>query len=61
MIPNPKQSDNQKCFGQRQGWCKNLAVWRLEGAHIILHFCDECKNGKAKELAKGGAFIEMEP
>jgi hypothetical protein len=31
------------CFGQRQGWCKNLATWRMEGPYLMLHWCDACK------------------
>lgn len=36
-------ANEHPCFGQRQGWCKNLASWRLEGDSLILHFCDACK------------------
>jgi len=49
------------CFGKRQGWCDNQAVWRMETDRLILHFCDECKGREnVKGLTKdGGAFIEM--
>jgi hypothetical protein len=31
------------CFGQHQGWCANLAAWRMENQHLLLHWCDTCK------------------
>ena len=31
------------CFNQRTG-CANMASWRLEAPHLMLHFCDECKD-----------------
>lgn len=31
------------CFGQRQGWCSNLATWRVDSDYVLLHFCDSCK------------------
>jgi hypothetical protein len=37
-------ADEQPCFGQRQGYCNNMAIWRMDGDHLSLHFCDECKN-----------------
>ncbi len=36
-------ANEHPCFGRRQGWCNNLATYRLEGEHVILHFCEECK------------------
>lgn len=37
-------ANEHPCFGQRQGWCNNKATWRMESKHLILHFCDNCKN-----------------
>jgi len=36
-------ANEHPCFGQRQGWCENLATWRMENKYLILHFCDKCK------------------
>ena len=43
------------CFGQRQGWCQSLATWRIVGTHIMLHFCDECKNND-KKIFQGNEY-----
>lgn len=36
-------ANEHPCFGQRQGWCENLATWRMESPNLILHWCDVCK------------------
>ena len=36
-------ANEHPCFGQRQGYCKNVAAWRMETVNLILHWCDECK------------------
>src|SRR5437773_1787749 len=50
-------TNEHPCFGQRQGWCRNLATWRMEGPHLVLHFCEDCKkrpelNGPGNEWTK---------
>jgi hypothetical protein len=40
------------CFGQRQGFCTNMATWRMETQFLLLHFCDECK--KRPQFNQGG-------
>lgn len=51
MIPNgagghsmlPYHGEHP-CFGQRQEWgCTKQAVWRMNGEHVLLHWCDDCK------------------
>jgi len=50
-------ANEHPCFGQRQGWCTNLASWRLEGPRLILHFCSDCKKRpQTKLLAKKKLF-----
>jgi len=36
-------ANEHPCFGQRQGWCSNLAAWRFETPYLVLQFCDVCK------------------
>ena len=36
-------ANQHPCFGQRQGFCQNLATWRMESKHLLLHFCNACK------------------
>ena len=42
MVTLP-YANQHPCFGQRQGFCQNLATWRMESTHLMLHFCDDCK------------------
>lgn len=53
-------ANEHPCFGQRQGWCNNLATWRMEGAHLLLHFCDECKARPNFFKKRGNQWIKLE-
>ena len=54
------------CFGQSQEppFCHNLATWRVEGKHLILHWCGYCKirlDAEHKFETKGGfAWTKLE-
>jgi len=43
VVREAPYADEHPCFGQRQGWCRNLATWRVEGNNILFHFCTSCK------------------
>lgn len=53
-------ANQHPCFGQRQGWCKNFASWRMESTHLLLHFCDQCKEGKQLDFP-GMTWTKLEP
>lgn len=54
-------ADEHPCFGQRQGWCTNLATWRRETSHTLLHFCDECKRTKPQLSPEDSTWTKLEP
>jgi hypothetical protein len=39
-------SNEHPCFGQRQEpkMCNNMSTWRLDGKHLHIHWCDDCKS-----------------
>lgn len=51
-------ANEHPCFGGRQGYCKNLATWRVEGTHVLLHFCDECQ--KRPNVNRLGKWTKLE-
>ncbi len=48
------------CFGQQQEWqCRNLATWRVDGQHVMLHWCDDCKKRVESGFA-GDIWYQLE-
>lgn len=52
-------ANEHPCFGNRQGWCANMATKRMTSKHMMLHFCDKCSTRPSLAMLDEGMHWQV--